>query len=51
MIEGGWPYIWASYAVTLVVVGGLTAIVLARLRHWSGRARSLDDAKSKATAE
>lgn len=51
MIEGGWAYIWASYAVTSVVVAGLAVVVLARLRHWSRRARSLDDARAKATVE
>lgn len=51
MIEGGWAYVWASYAATSVVVAGLAAVVLARLRHWSRRARSLEDAKPKATAE
>ena len=50
MIESGWAYVWASYALTAVVVGGLAFVVLSRLRHWSTRARALDGAKQKETA-
>jgi heme exporter protein CcmD len=50
VIEGGWVYVWASYALTIAVVGGLAFVVLSRLRHWSARARALDGAKQKETA-
>jgi hypothetical protein len=39
MIEGGWAYIWAAYALALVALGALTISVLLRLLHWAKRAR------------
>jgi heme exporter protein CcmD len=41
MIDGAWPYVWASYALTAFVVAGLVIAVALRLRHWSRRARAL----------
>ena len=41
MIEGGMAYVWASYALTVIVVAGLVLVVSLRLRHWSRRARAL----------
>jgi heme exporter protein CcmD len=41
MIDGGWPYVWASYALTAFVVAGLVIAVALRLRHWSRRAQAL----------
>jgi hypothetical protein len=45
MIEGGWPYILASYAAMSVAFLALVVIVALRLRHWAERARSLDQLK------
>jgi hypothetical protein len=45
VIEGGWGYIWAAYALALGAIGVLTAVVLARLRTWTARARDLDKLK------
>jgi uncharacterized iron-regulated membrane protein len=44
MIEGGWNFVWAAYAIALGGLGLLTLVVLARLR-WSRRARELDRSK------
>lgn len=45
MIEGGWPYIWASYAAAGASLGVLALIVVLRLSHWAKRARELDRQK------
>lgn len=45
MIEGGWPFIWAAYGVSLSALGVLITIVVLRLWHWSKAARALDQAK------
>jgi hypothetical protein len=42
MIEGGWPFVWASYAVALAALLALTAFVVIRLAHWSRRARQIE---------
>lgn len=47
MIEGGWEYIWASYAVTVVGLGAAALVAALRLRHWAKRARELGKAKNK----
>jgi hypothetical protein len=45
MIEGGWPFVWAAYAVTLGALIPLAAIVWLRLTYWAKQARALDAAK------
>ncbi len=45
MIEGGWNFVWAAYAIALGGLSLLTLVVLARLRSWSRRARELDEPK------
>jgi heme exporter protein D len=42
MIEGGWPFIWTAYALTLAALALLSLVVVARLRHWAKRARGLE---------
>lgn len=42
MVEGGLSYVIAAYVVTGVGLIALAAIVVARLAHWSARARELD---------
>ncbi len=42
MVEGALGYVVAAYLVTGVGLIGLTAVVVARLAHWSARARELD---------
>jgi heme exporter protein CcmD len=42
MIAGGWSFIYAAYALTVLLLGGLAVIVLLRARHWSREARKLD---------
>jgi heme exporter protein CcmD len=32
VIEGGWEYVWAAYAVTAVILLGYAASLLARYR-------------------
>ncbi|MEZ5995905.1 MAG: hypothetical protein R3C25_09120 [Hyphomonadaceae bacterium] len=43
MIEGGWSFIWAAYAVALCALTALSAAALVRLRHWARRARDLKE--------
>ncbi len=45
MIEGGWTFVWAAYAIALGSLGVLTLVVLTRLQSWSRRARELDKPK------
>jgi heme exporter protein D len=45
MIEGGWPFIWAAYGVSMGALAVLVAVVVARLAHWSKAVRALDEAK------
>jgi heme exporter protein D len=42
-LEGGdyWPYIWASYGLTLASLGLLGVLTFARLRHWAARAKAV----------
>ena len=47
MIEGGWPFVWIAYSITLGALIPLAAIVMLRLRHWSLQAKKLDAAKGK----
>ncbi len=42
MIASGWSFIYAAYAVTVALLGGLAVIVLLRARRWSREARKLD---------
>lgn len=42
MIEGGWSFVWAAYAVAGVALVALSGAVALRLRHWAKRARELD---------
>ena len=37
VIEGGWEFVWAAYAVTAIIFLGYTASVIARYR--KGRKR------------
>ncbi len=47
MIEGGWGYVYAAYAVTLGALIVLAMAVGLRLAHWSRRARALDRERGK----
>lgn len=42
MIDGGWPYVWASYVVAGVAVVALALVIALRANHWAKRARELD---------
>ncbi|HRK63407.1 MAG TPA: heme exporter protein CcmD [Terricaulis sp.] len=42
MIEGGWPFVWASYALMGGAFAALIVVVLLRARHWAREARKLD---------
>lgn len=44
MIEGGWPYVYAAYAVAAIVLAGAALIVALRARYWANEARKLDKA-------
>ncbi len=47
MIEGGWDYVWASYAVTDVGLGAAALVAALRLRHWARHADDLGKVKNK----
>lgn len=47
MIAGAWSYVEAAYAVTLIGLITLAAIVVTRFLHWSREARKLDKLESK----
>jgi heme exporter protein D len=38
VVEGGWPFVWAAYVVTTVVLVGYTVSVFLRLRAERARA-------------
>lgn len=42
MIEGGWPFVWASYALMGAAFAVVIVVVLLRARHWAREARKLD---------
>lgn len=42
MIEGGWPFVWASYAVASTAFVALTVYVVMRLMHWSAKAKQIE---------
>jgi hypothetical protein len=42
MIEGGWPFVWASYALMGVSFVALIGVAQARARHWAREARKLE---------
>jgi heme exporter protein CcmD len=42
MIDGGWPFVWASYALMGGAFAALAAIVLLRARYWAREARKLE---------
>ncbi|HRP11226.1 MAG TPA: heme exporter protein CcmD [Terricaulis sp.] len=42
MIEGGWPFVWAAYAIAGVAFAALIGAVLLRARHWAREAAKLD---------
>lgn len=42
MIDGGWPYVLAAYAVAGAALFVLAAIVLASARRWSREAKKLE---------
>lgn len=42
MIDGGWNFIWAAYAITLAALLVLVGVVLWRAGLWAQRARELD---------
>jgi heme exporter protein CcmD len=44
MIEGGWSFVWAAYALTFAALVVLALVVVLRLRHWARRAHELDRA-------
>ncbi|MEZ6024474.1 MAG: heme exporter protein CcmD [Hyphomonadaceae bacterium] len=45
MIEGGWQFVVASYALTVASLGGLALVVVLRLRTWAKRAAALENTK------
>lgn len=42
MIEGGWPFVTAAYAVVALALFALAASILLRARHWAREARKLE---------
>lgn len=42
MIEGGWEFVYAAYAVSGAAFVSAAVVVLLRLRHWAREARRLD---------
>lgn len=47
MIEGGWPFVYAAYALTVGSLGVLAVVTVLRLRAWTKRAAELDKDKPK----
>jgi hypothetical protein len=47
MIEGGWAYIWAAYAVALGALAALALVVTSRLAHWARAARALTEREKR----
>lgn len=45
MIEGGWTYIWAAYAVSLASLAALGFVIALRLTHWAKRAQAIEQRK------
>lgn len=45
MIEGGWSFVAAAYAVTFTGIGALALIAFLRARAWAKRARELEPRK------
>jgi heme exporter protein CcmD len=43
MVEGGWPFVWAAYALTIAPMAALSVIVALRARHWARQARALEE--------
>jgi len=41
MIEGGWSFVYAAYAITGGGLAALALVVVLRLRHWAEQARNL----------
>ncbi len=46
MIDGGWPYVLAAYAVAIGALAVLAVAVATRLSHWSRQARAMDERRS-----
>lgn len=42
MIEGGWAYVYAAYAVALGGLGALTLIIVIRAIRWGREAKKLE---------
>lgn len=42
MIDGGWPFVFAAYGVTILVLIGLVLNTVLRARVWARRARELE---------
>jgi len=42
MIEGGWPFVYAAYALTLGALAVLALVSTLRLRAWAKRAKELE---------
>lgn len=45
MIEGGWFYVYASYAVAGLSLIALALGVMLNIRHWARRAKELEEPK------
>jgi len=45
MIEGGLSYVYAAYAVTVVLLGGAALWTVLRAVRWARAARALDQGK------
>ncbi len=43
MIEGGWAFVVAAYAVTISALIVLAAVVMLRARRWAKQAKELED--------
>lgn len=41
LVEGGWSFVAAAYAVSLAALAVVCVVVVARLIYWSGKAREL----------
>jgi heme exporter protein CcmD len=43
MVEGGWAFVWAAYALTIGSMVALSIVVALRSRHWARQSRKLEE--------
>jgi hypothetical protein len=39
VVNNGWPFVWAAYSLTALILGGYVTLVITRVRQGHGRSR------------